>query len=227
MTASTTTQTDVQPADRRGRRMPALYLLIGALSWPVIRFVFRTRWRDARAVPARGGAVVASNHISNFDPWPLALGLFPGRTLRFMAKIELFRGPLAPILRALGGFPVDRSAPDRQALAIAVQLCRDGELVVMFPEGTRRSKGLRKKLAPQPHTGAARIALRAGVPLVPVAVRGTDRLRRLGPLRVAYGPPVDVADLASLDRRSAAEVATGRLMDAIAELEAELAASAR
>jgi 1-acyl-sn-glycerol-3-phosphate acyltransferase len=227
VTATTTTHTDAHPAGERGRKMPALYLVVGALSWPVIRFVFRTRWRDRRAVPAQGGAVVASNHISNFDPWPLALGLFPGRTLRFMAKVELFRGPLAPILRALGGFPVDRSVPDRQALAVAVQLCRDGELVVMFPEGTRRSKGMRKKHEAQPHTGAARIALRAGVPLVPVAVWGTDRLSRLGPLRVAYGDPVVVADLASLDRRSAAEEATRRLMDAIARLEAELAASAR
>ena len=70
-------------------------------------------------------------------------------------------------------------------------LCREGHAVVMFPEGTRRSKGLRKKYEARWHTGAARIALEAGVPLVPAGISGTERLGRLGPLRVAYGPPVE------------------------------------
>jgi 1-acyl-sn-glycerol-3-phosphate acyltransferase len=64
----------------------------------------------------------------------------------------------------------------------------------MFPEGTRQRKGLRKRWEARPHTGAARIAQRAGAPLVPAAIKGTDRLARLGPLRVAYGPPVEVSD---------------------------------
>src|SRR2546421_334345 len=69
-----------------------------------------------------------------------------------------------------------------------------GEVVVMFPEGTRQRKGLRKRWEARPHTGAARIAQRAGAPLVPAAIKGTDRLARLGPLRVAYGPPVEVTE---------------------------------
>jgi 1-acyl-sn-glycerol-3-phosphate acyltransferase len=93
----------------------------------------------------------------------------------------------------------------------------------MFPEGTRRSKGLLKKHEARPRTGAARIALQAGVPLVPAAVAGTDRLMRFAPLRVAYGPPVDIDDLrGSDDLRAASQEATDRLMARIAELESSL-----
>ena len=201
--------------------MTALYRAIALASRPVVRIGLRGRFDGVEHVPD-GGAVLASNHLSNFDGWPLGLAVFPRRMLRFMAKVELFRSPLGPVMRALGCFPVDRARPDREALATAVELCRGGELVVMFPEGTRRSKGLRKKFVAEPHTGAARIALRARVPLVPAAVAGTDRLSRLGPVRAAFGPPLDLSDLAGLDRRTAATVATERLMVAIAQLEQSL-----
>jgi 1-acyl-sn-glycerol-3-phosphate acyltransferase len=93
----------------------------------------------------------------------------------------------------------------------------------MFPEGTRRSKGLVKRHRARPRSGAARIALSAGVPLVPAAVAGTDRLLTLGPVRVTYGTPVDIDDLrASDDIRRASQEATERLMARIAELEATL-----
>jgi 1-acyl-sn-glycerol-3-phosphate acyltransferase len=92
----------------------------------------------------------------------------------------------------------------------------------MFPEGTRRTKGLTKKFEARPRTGAARIALEAGVPLVPAAVGGTDRLLRLGKLKVAYGAPVEIDDLRELDRHEAAQEATERLMARIYELEASL-----
>jgi 1-acyl-sn-glycerol-3-phosphate acyltransferase len=220
-----------QAAERRdapvARRPTVFYLLLGVVSWPVVRLLYRTRWTGRANVPRTGGAVLGCNHVSSFDPWPLGLGIFPGRYLRFMAKLELFRPPLGSLLRASGCFPVDRSRPDRDALATAVALCRRGEVVVMFPEGTRRAKGLRKRFEAQPHTGAARIALRAGVPLIPAAVRGTDRLARFGRLEVAYGPPLELDGLASLPRREAAEVATQRLMTAIAELERSLSSPAR
>jgi 1-acyl-sn-glycerol-3-phosphate acyltransferase len=200
-------------------RPSVAYLLTGMLSWPVVRFLFRTRWEGRELVPASGGYVLAANHNSNFDAWPLVLGLFPRRYMRFMAKSELFWPPLGAVLKALGGFKVHRGEPDRSALTTAVELCREGHIVVMFPEGTRRRKGLWKQREPEQHTGAARIALRAGVPLVPAAVRGTDRLSRLGPIRVAYGRPIPIDDLYSSDRRTAAARATDRVMAEIARLE--------
>ena len=163
-----------------------LYLLIGAVSWPVLRLAFRLRVTGRENVP-EGGCVLAANHWSNLDPWPLGIPLFPRRFLRFMAKKELFWPPLGWIIRAGGAFPVDRGTGDLQAVHVATELCRAGHAVVMFPEGTRRSKGMRKRHAARWHTGAARIALDAGVPLVPAAIAGTERLSRGGPLRVAYG----------------------------------------
>lgn len=199
-----------------------LYLLIGGLSYPVLRVVYRLRWRGVEHLPGEGGYVLAANHRSSFDPWPLGIPLFPGRFLRFMAKSELFWFPLGPVVSAAGGFRVRRGQRDQDAIDTAVRLCRDGHVVVMFPEGTRREKGLRKKHEARWRSGAARIAIEASVPLVPAAIAGTDGLRRLERLRVAYGAPVELSDLAGLSLEEAAAEATVRLRDAIATLEATL-----
>ena len=158
---------------------------------------------------------MACNHVSSFDPWPLGLPLWPHRFLRFMAKSELYWFPLVLFLDGAGAFPVRRGQADVEAIETAVRLAREGNVVAMFPEGTRRRNGLVKKFEARPRTGAARIAIEAGVPLVPAALAGTDRLLKLGPLRVAYGPPVDIDGLDPQE-------ATDRLMARIAELEASL-----
>ncbi len=204
------------------RRPTLTYLLVGGLAYPVVRGLLRLRVRGLANLPAEGGYVLAANHWSNFDPWPLGMPLFPRRFLRFMAKSELFWFPLGPVLAAAGGFKVNRGQRDLEAIETGVRLAAAGEVVVMFPEGTRRSKGLRKKYEAKWHSGAARIALEAAVPLVPAALAGTNRLRRLGPLRVAYGEPLDLSDLAGQDVAEAAVIATDRLRDAITALEASL-----
>jgi len=204
--------------------MPSpLYLAIAALSWPAVRLVFRLRAQGLENLPRSGGYVLAANHTSNLDPWPLGLPLFPRRQLRFMAKSELYWPPLSLVLKAGGAFPVRRGERDAAAIHTATELCRAGEIVVMFPEGTRRKKGLRKKYEARAHTGAARIAIEAGVPLVPAGIVGTDRLARLGPLRVAYGEPVRLDDLGTDDLKRASEIATERLMAEIRRLEESLA----
>lgn len=199
------------------------YVLVALVSWPILKTVFRHRARGVDKVPVVGGFVLASNHWSNFDPWPLGIPLFPRRFLRFMAKSELFWFPLGAIITAGGAFRVRRGERDEEAIATAVALCRAGHAVVMFPEGTRRRKGLRKKHEARWRTGAARIALEADVPLVPAAVAGTERLSRLGPLRVRYGDPVELSDLRELREPEAARIATERLERAVAELEESLA----
>jgi 1-acyl-sn-glycerol-3-phosphate acyltransferase len=198
------------------------YFLAGIVTGPPVWLVFRLRATGKEHIPREGGFVLSANHLSNLDPWPLGLPMFPHRQIRFMAKAELFRWPLGPIVEAGGAFRVRRGEGDAGAIETAVQLAREGEVVAIFPEGTRRRKGLIKKREARPHTGAVRVALEAGVPLVPAAIAGTDSLRRLGPLRVAYGTPIELDDLRDRDVREAAEIGTERLMEAIAELEQAL-----
>ncbi len=193
------------------------YRLVGVLSWPLMHGLFRLQARGVENLP-EGGFVLAANHTSNFDPWALGWPLWPERQLYFMAKAELFNPILGPPLRAGGAFPVRRGEQDIEAMEASVKLCREGKVVAMFPEGTRRTKGLVKKFEHRPRTGAARIALAANVPLVPAAIDGTDRLSRLPKLKVAYAPPVPTDDLAGLTPRDASREATERLMKTIYEL---------
>ena len=202
-------------------RPTPLYNLIGILSAPVLYGLYRLRARGKENLP-KGGFVLACNHVSSFDPWVLGMPLWPKRFLRFMAKSELYWPPLKYVLNGVGAFPVRRGQRDVQAIETAVQLAREGHVVTMFPEGTRRTKGLVKRFEARPRSGAARIALEAGVPLVPAGVKGTDKLLRLGRLSVAYGTPVEIDDLRGRDVAEAALEATERLMARIAELEASL-----
>ena len=131
--------------------------------------------------------------------------LWPKRQLLFMAKAELFNPILGPPLRAGGAFPVRRGEADMEAIEAAVELCRGGGVVAMFPEGTRQRKGLRKKFEHKPRPGSARIALDGGRaarargdqghgPAVATA-EAPGRLRRAGPggrprrEAAAAGPP--------------------------------------
>lgn len=202
-------------------RPTLLYRLIAGATRPLVTRLYRLRVGGLEHVPPAGGFVVAANHVSNLDPWPLGIALWP-RPLHFMVKSEAWRPPLTWIIAAVGSWPVRRGEGDAAAIANAVRVCREGHVMAMFPEGTRRTKGLRKKHAPRPHAGAARIALEAGVPLVPAALRGLERLGRLGPLRVEFGRPIPLDDLVGLDSHAAAEEATRRLWAEILRLEALL-----
>ena len=206
----------------RPPRPTLLYSVIAGVSWPVLHVVYRYRADGTENLPADSGCVLAAGHASNFDPWAIGLALWPRRFLRFMGKSELFWFPLGPIIAACGAFKVHRGHADREAIDTAVALAREGHVIAMFPEGTRRKKGLRKTREAGAHTGAARIALKAGVPLVPAGIKGTDSLRRLAPIRVRYGAPIPLDDLRSLDGAEAARLATERLMESIHALEESL-----
>src|SRR6266571_3606021 len=188
-----------------------LYRLAAALCGLLGRTVFRAEIRGVERVPA-GGFVLGANHLSGFDAVAIGGALFP-RRLGFMAKRQLFARPLlGPLVKALGGFPsVDGVGP-------AIELARAGQGVVIFPEGARRRLIRRHRV----RTGAARIALEGGVPLVPAALWGTDGWRRVRRWRVVFGPPVPIDDLRGTDPNKAAQEATERLWEAIVALEAEL-----
>jgi 1-acyl-sn-glycerol-3-phosphate acyltransferase len=141
-------------------------------------------------LPAAGGFVLAANHNSNFDPWPLGIPLFPKRFLRFMAKSELFWTPFKQFATAAGAFPVRRGQADAEAMAVATQLCREGHIVVIFPvpggHDGRRDCGRSTRPA---RTPVARIALDAHVPLVgPGSSAPTGSAGSAAPCRV--WPPI-------------------------------------
>jgi 1-acyl-sn-glycerol-3-phosphate acyltransferase len=160
------------------------------------------RWRvhvsGVDNVPARGPAVIASNHVGYLDFAFLGrAALERGRLVRFMAKQEVFDHPVAgPLMRGMHHLPVDRFGGAVAAIETAVAALDAGEVVGLFPEGT-----ISRSFVPaRPKTGAVRIAMRAGAPLIPAAVWGTQRLLTKGrrpnwqrnvPIVVAYGRPVD------------------------------------
>jgi len=150
------------------------------------------RVSGAENVPATGPALLCPNHVSYLDPPVVAMG-FSRRTC-FMAKKELFGIPgLGPFIARSYAYPVDREEGGRQAIRTAVVLLKAGELLVMFPEGTRSQDGELE----QGKLGPAFIASRTGAPIVPVAIWGTDvvlplHTRRLYrcPVCIRYGEPM-------------------------------------
>lgn len=161
----------------RERAVPSLlYALVRVLVVPIIRVWFRLHVFGAENVPPSGGVIIAPNHKSFLDPF--FVGAATRRRVRYMAKIEMFRGPLRPLLVRLGAFPVRRGEADGEALQTASEILRQGGAVVVFPEGTRVDE---PDALGAPHHGAARLALATGAPIVPTAVVGTAGLW-LGPI---------------------------------------------
>lgn len=163
-----------------------IYSVLRPIFLTFFRLTTRLKIEGLENVPKTGGALMVSNHLHNVDP-VLLEAVFP-RPVRFMAKKEVFSVPFAEwVARMTDSFPVDRQNPDRAALRHAQTRLVGGVIVGMFPEGTRSITGGLKEVFP----GAAAIALRASVPVIPTAIIGTDTLpfngskpRRPGKYRV-------------------------------------------
>lgn len=167
--------------------------LVGGLYF---RAVAAVECVDFDHIPASGPCVVASNHVSNLDVVYLALNL--PRHPHFMAKVELYKNPVVAWgIRKCGSFPVHRGENDKWAMQQAGRVLTDGQLLCMFPEGTR-NKG--KAELRRGKVGAVKLALDYQVPLIPVAVTGTHDFRVRGwrghKIRIQAAPPLDVASLA-------------------------------
>ncbi len=177
-------------ARERGFSGP-LYAVIRALASAVLRTWFRVRVSGAAHIPAHGGVIVAPNHKNFLDPF--FIGIVTRRHVRFMAKMELFKGPLAWLFLRLGAFPIRRGGGDADALDTAAAILSSGGLVVVFPEGTRVEQS---DALGAPRHGAGRLAIEAGVPIVPAAITGTSHLWRgalpkLRRVQVAFLPAVE------------------------------------
>jgi 1-acyl-sn-glycerol-3-phosphate acyltransferase len=188
---------------RRGVN-PLLYWAIRATFVPFFLTYFRMQRIGREHLPRSGPLLLASNHRSFLDPF--VIGTLVRRPVYYMAKRELFEKPWqAWLLNALGAFPVDRGAGDTAATDTARAILARGDCVVVFPEGTRVRPGPLGK----PRRGVGRLALETGVPVAPVAVIGTEDVRRgwrIRPrkVRIRVGAP---QRFPSVDRSSPAVAA--------------------
>lgn len=195
-----------------------VYRVSKVLLRAVLRSLFRMQVIGQEHEPQSGPLLVVSNHWSALDPPVVGCAL--RRTVHFMAKEELFRIPLLRTwMRAVGTFPVRRGEPDRASIRTALELIRQGEAVVIFPEGTRNPLGYLRPAEP----GAAFLALRARVPILPVGILGTLEAMPKGAwiprphrIEVRIGPPFRLDDFPNT--REGLEAASDRIMEAIAEL---------
>jgi 1-acyl-sn-glycerol-3-phosphate acyltransferase len=205
-------------------RLSPLVRVAAALARFGLSALARVRIEIEGELPRQGPLIVVANHMSNADP-PLVAGwLTPklGRQLNILAKESLFVGPVGAILRRLGATPVRTGGSDIEAYRVARAVLDRGEVLCIFPEGTRSADG---KLA-QAKPGVAMLATRSKVPILPVGVSGTDhflgrgvRFPRVGSrITLRVGQPFTVTLDPSLPRRAAIEEASTEIMARIARL---------
>ena len=219
---------------RPPRKQGAAFRFIVVVMVPLLRVLMKRDWRGGENIPRTGGVVIAANHISHVDA--LAFGHYiygNGRIPRFLAKSGVFKNKfVGAVLRAAKQIPVYRDTADAaNALRDAIAAVNDGQAVAVYPEGTiSRDPGLWPMAA---KSGAARIALATGCPVIPVAQWGAQEILayhekkpHLLPRKrmiMLAGPPVDLDDLRSAPQTAETlREATDRIMDAITELLAKV-----
>ena len=185
--------------EKRPSRVPA-YVIVGAVSG-ICKVLYRYKVvgrQKLEALAANSGVVAISNHTSYLDVVFMYLSMFPGRWPRFMARDTLFDNAfLAWVFAHIGAFPVKRDSADRTSVKRAARMLKNGEIVGIMPEGTRRGKGSAEIHV---HGGAALIARMGKAPILPMAVHNVDKVKRKGErlrfpkITVEFGDPVLLED---------------------------------
>ena len=198
--------------------------LLAASLRRVLSAVSRVHVEGLQDLPREGPLIVVANHVSNADAAFIGAWLQPalGRPIQFMAKEQLFRTPLLPLMRAYGAILVKAGGSDAHAYRVARRVLERGGVLGVFPEGSRSAGGVLKDA----HPGVALLAARTGSPVLPVAVSGSDRFLPRGAWRprfgtqvvVRVGRPFRLGLDPSLQPREAVAAATDELMGRIAEL---------
>jgi glycerol-3-phosphate dehydrogenase (NAD(P)+) len=152
---------------------PLIYWPVRLVLVPFFRLYFRLQGIGREHIPSSGPVLLAANHRSFLDPF--VIGALTTRPIYYVAKRELFRPRWrAWLLNSLGAFPIDRGASDEQAIATAREILRRGDCVLIFPEGTR----VRPGPLGAPRRGVGRLALETDAAIIPLAVLGTEGVRR-------------------------------------------------
>lgn len=199
----------------------AFYKVVRAIIAGFCRLFWRVSIEGRENIPASGPFVLSPVHRSNIDT-PLA-ACVTTRRMRFMGKKEMWKiGSIGKIFTALGAFPVNRGAADREALRMCIDVLQAGEPLVLFPEGTRRSGPVVEDL----FDGAAYVATKANVPIIPVGIGGSEGAMPKGakfikPVKVhmVVGPPIqpEIVEGSKASRRAIHEL-TERLQDELQRL---------
>jgi len=171
---------------------PFVYGVFRLIFVPLLRLVFGLTVEGADKIPATGPVVIVPNHKSFWDAFFVAVPV--RRRVHFMGKAELFQGRFGRLFLALGGFPVRRGESDAETLETARAILARGDVLALFPEGTRVPD---PEALGTPRRGAARLAIEAGAPMVPAAITGTEKRRLPLPrrVRISFGDPIPVTDL--------------------------------
>ncbi|TWT07610.1 1-acyl-sn-glycerol-3-phosphate acyltransferase [Planococcus sp. CPCC 101016] len=186
-----------------------LYAFGKGLVKTVLSPLYRFEIIGAENFPKEGGILLCSNHIHALDP-PV-VGMTAPRTVHFMAKEELFKAPiLGPILPKVNAFPVKRGMSDREALRTALKILKSGEVVGLFPEGTRSTDGVLKKGL----SGAGFFALRGNADVMPCAIIGPYKTFRK--VKVVYGEPIRMEPFR--ERKASVDEVTEAIMSSIQKI---------
>ncbi|HCL90125.1 MAG TPA: 1-acyl-sn-glycerol-3-phosphate acyltransferase [Candidatus Atribacteria bacterium] len=147
------------------------YYVARAIGWLLLKIFWRMEVIGVENIPERGGVIIASNHVSYLDP--IVLGVSTKRKIYFIAKKEVFNNIFGSIiLRGLNAFPVDRKKVDMFAFKKTISILEGGGALGIFPEGTRSLNGELQELK----SGVVKIAMKAGVPIIPVGIIGTHKI---------------------------------------------------
>ncbi len=193
---------------------PFLYHAIRWFALLAFHLTSRIHLRGLYNVPRQGAFIIASNHLAWTDIPLVPLHLH--RKVVYMAKEEYFSSKIAWLVRFLGAFPVKRGEADRQALRAGEEQLKKGNILVIFPEGTRS----RTRTMAAARAGMGLIALRTGVPVIPVAIWGSENaLKKLGaPVTISYGQPMVLTPKGKKITREDIDEATEKIMRKIAEM---------
>lgn len=187
-----------------------LYSFLKSLASIVFRTWFRVSAVGKEHLPPEGAAIICCNHLSFWDP-PV-IGYLVPRKIRYMAKADLFRIPLfGSMISHLGAFPVKRGGVSKQSIRLSLELLENGEMLLIFPEGTRNLDG--RETAKR---GAVNLAFKSGAPIVPAAIQG--RFRPFSKITVRFGETVDLTREREEGTAAAQREATEKVMQAIHRL---------